>query len=290
MNPISSDQITEAKNTAQSAGQRAIEFGAQSNTLADELRKAIGERYNTSNEAKIGATARSNFLQAAPQARADVMGLINSGNILSPTQQSSILASKRAAALVPVMAANTMDSAAFGTMGDLISAGSNVFNREATRQSGLAQLAQNSYSDLLNNFYKQLGESRQQTAEKRLAEMQPLEIAYKQAQINASNRSNPGGGGTATERLTAEKKQLIQEASKLPEATRKAYILANGYNPNATDFSGLFSNPAGLNINTAGALEKTGQIDKYTVDPNSGRLIPKPQTTKDWWNPFTWFQ
>lgn len=152
MNPVDFSGVDQARAAAQSATQNAQNYAIGGPNLADELRKAVGERFNSSPLAQQTAQAQSDFLAAGPQARADVAGLVNSGSILSPTQQQSILAAKRSAALVPLTAAGIMNNAEFGTMQDLINAGIGGYNAEAQRQSGLAQLASQNYSNLLNEL------------------------------------------------------------------------------------------------------------------------------------------
>ena len=159
MNP----EITTARENAQSAAQTAVDYSSKGNTLADELRKAIGERYGESDIAKNTATARTTFMAAAPQARQDVLGLVQSGSILSPTQQNAILAAKRASALAPLMGANLVDEAAFGTIGDLVNAGTNAWKAKSDAATGAAQIAQTGYSSLLSELLQkaQLEQSQQ---------------------------------------------------------------------------------------------------------------------------------
>ena len=155
--------IDTARTNAQNAAQTAVDYSSKGNTLADELKKAIGERYGQSDIAKNTATARTDFMAAAPQARQDVMGLINGGAILSPTQQNAIMAAKRSSALAPLMGQNLVNDAAFGTIEDLINAGTNAWNAKSTAAQGAAQIAQTEYSSLLNELLQkaQLEQSQQ---------------------------------------------------------------------------------------------------------------------------------
>ncbi len=191
-----------ARNTAQTTAQTALDYGTRGFTLADELRKAVGERFAESPIAQQGAEARANFLSAAPQARSDVAGLVSGGAIMSPSQQAAIIAAKRGSALVPVMGANTLQEAAFGTMKDLIDAGTNAWNSQSTYQTGLADLASKNYSTLLDELFKK-------SQEERAAEMQPYDIAYKQALIN-----NAGGGGSTSKQLTTIGNKVYNYNSK----------------------------------------------------------------------------
>lgn len=146
------EDLTAAQQQAQNATQNVTNWSAQGMTLADELRQAVGERFGQSGVAKEAATNRANFMATAPQARSDILGLIQGGSILSPTQQNAILASKRAAAIAPVMGSNILQEAAFGSMQDLINAGVNAWNAQSTRAQGAAQLAQQNVQNILQRL------------------------------------------------------------------------------------------------------------------------------------------
>jgi hypothetical protein len=268
------EEAEAARQNAEGQSARAVDYNARSFTLADELRKAIGERFQDSPIVQDTAAVRSNFLSAGPQARSEVADLVNSGTILSPNQQQAILGEKRSSALVPLMGQNLMQQAAFGSLDDLISAGTRAFQAQSAQEQGLASLAESSYKNILNEILQQAQLDQQEQKRLQEEEMFPLDKLLKQAQIDAANRSNVNQP-TASD----EKQELIRQASMLPETQRKAYILANGYNPNDTDFSGLFTAPSGIDTSAAGALEKTGQIKDYVVDPLSGRLVPKSTTS-----------
>lgn len=194
MNPDYS-KLDAARSDAEGARASAVDFAASGATLADELRKAVGERFAQSPIAQEAATARSEFLSAAPQARSDVAKMVNDGTILSPSQQQAILASRKASALAPVMGSNILQEAAFGTMNDLINAGTHAYSAEATRKQGLAELAQKSYSDLLSELVTRATQERAAAEEARSAELFPLQKKKLLADI-------AGGGTTTSKQLT----------------------------------------------------------------------------------------
>src|SRR3990167_6165793 len=212
------------RQIAESRQEQALGYSAKGQTLADELRKAIGERFAQSDVAKQGAESRTQFLSAATQARADVSGLIQGGAILSPTQQQSIIASKRGAALAPVMGANVMQEAAFGTLEDLLNAGVNAWNAQSQYQTGMAGLAQQSYTSLLNELIQksQIEAQQQQTALQqkqfglteaaagREAELFPIQKQTAEAQLY--KLLHPSGGG-----LTFGQQQQLLAQSKAGE-------------------------------------------------------------------------
>lgn len=191
--------VTAAREEAQSLGTQAVDYASRGNTLADELRKAIGERYAQSSFATDAAKARSDFLSAGPQARSDVAGLVQSGSILSPSQQAAILAAKRGEALIPLTGSNLIQQAVFGTMDDLIGAGTRAWQAQTDRLSGLAGLAQTNYSNLLNEMIQNAQLEQQRREEARAAELFPLQKQKLQADIASVGR----GGG-------AYNKQIIQ--------------------------------------------------------------------------------
>jgi len=201
--------VDTARTNAQSAAQTAVDYSSKGNTLADELRKAIGERYGESDIAKNTATARTDFMAAAPKARQEVLGLVQGGSILSPTQQNAIMAAKRSSALAPLMGANLVNDAAFGTIEDLINAGTNAWNAKSTAAQGAAQIAQTGYTSLLNEMLQKAQEERATAAEKRATELFPIQKDTLQAQLD---NILSGGDGTQYESQQKVAEQLKTDA------------------------------------------------------------------------------
>lgn len=270
MNPADISALTQARNTAQSAGQSAVEFNAGGATLADELRSAISERFNQSPVAQQAAQARGDFLQAGPDARQGVADLIAGGNILSPTQQQQILGQQRAAALVPVMGANIMQEAGFGTLEDLINAGVNAWDKQARYQQGMAQLAQQNYGGLLDEL---MGRSQLEQRAQELAfqkQMQPLELAYRQAQIAATNRSNQGSATKPTQYPFEEPYIELGLAGKPVSAAGDKYL--------QTQFP---------NTNYGTSQTANAKKDKAIADAWIAQNTPQPSFWDTAWN---WLQ
>lgn len=192
--------IAGARNYATETANTAAKYNSQGYTVADELRKAIGERYGESDIAKQTSEARGTFLAQAPQDRMAVQGMVDEGNILSPGQQQAVLAAKRGSALVPLMGANLVDSAAFGTMEDLINAGTNAFKAQGSYAMSLAQQAQQTYQNLMDEAIKraQMKQIEEEMAMKQA--MAPFEQQYKQAQIAnlVADTNKTSNSGTKT--------------------------------------------------------------------------------------------
>jgi len=183
MNNVDFSQLEPARQQSQQASQSYVDYASKGATLADELRKALGERFGQSNVAQNTAQARADFMTALPQGRADVANLVSSGTILSPTQQQAILSGKRASALVPLMGANITQEAAFGTMEDLINAGVNAYGAQTSQKKGMAELAQQNYTQLLNELVTR-------AEQQRLEERFPLEMQLLKAQISDTLRGS----------------------------------------------------------------------------------------------------
>ncbi|MFA7000360.1 MAG: hypothetical protein WC241_04590 [Candidatus Paceibacterota bacterium] len=228
--------IESARNTATTAAQTASDYSAAGNTLADELRKAVGERYAQSDIAKEAATNRSNYLVAAPQARADVLGLVKGGSILSPTQQNAILAAKRASAIAPLMGSNLMEQAAYGTMEDLINAGVNSWNAQTQALQGTANITQNSYTSMLNELLQKAQEERATASAGREAELFPIQKAQALATLAKM------GQGTQTEKESSQRTDIAGyftdiDLGNAVDNRNSAYntakiLISKGYDPN----------------------------------------------------------
>lgn len=208
--------VEAARNEATAQAKSANEFAARGNTLADELRKAVGERFGQSDVAKNVAQARGDFLTAAPKARSDVLGMVQGGTILSPTQQQQIMAEKKSAALVPLMGANMVQQATFGSLEDMLNAGVNAYKAQTQSQQGLAQIAQQNYTSLLNELVTKAQQEQQaqqmaiqQQEAQRAAELFPIQkqkLLKETAQIGART-------GTETEKKQAVFEQLKKDAA-----------------------------------------------------------------------------
>jgi hypothetical protein len=186
---IDYSQLDQARNTAQGAQQSAIDYSARGATLPDELRKALGERYGQSGMAQDAATARTDFMASIPQARADVAGMTQGGTPMSPTQIQAILAAKRGAALIPVIASNLNQEAAFGNIEDLVGAGTRAWQSQVAQKQGAAELAQSGYTNLLSELFRR-------AEEERAAELHPLQKQQLMADIARTQGLTTGEGGS----------------------------------------------------------------------------------------------
>src|SRR3990167_5683676 len=157
-----------------------------------------------------------------------------------------------------------------GTIGDIVGQSTRAFQAQSQAAQTAAELARQKYQDVLQQF--QIQED---------IRIQNEQLAIQRA---AAARSS---GPSAGERETAEIRKLISEAGKLPENQRAAYIISNGYNPNDSNFTGLFA--AKVDQNKAAQLKKT-EAETAKLTRESEAAAEKKEKAK-WqiWNPFSWF-
>lgn len=222
----SMEPVKQARKKAQAAGKRATEFAARGKTLVDELRKALGKRYGETDIPEDTAKARSEFLQAPSQARADIAEQVRGGTIYSPSQQQAIQSAKMASALVPLAGQNLVQSAAMGSLEDMIGAGTRAYQAKVAMQQGLADLAQQSYQNILGEWQARQQAALQRAKEARLSRQlglaesttfPDLERQLMEAKI-ASKRSAGGGTGLGAGGIIGELFSPIQEPT-VPEPT-----------------------------------------------------------------------
>lgn len=288
MDPIDWTPAESARGAMIGAQQAATGMEAAGMTLADNLRQALGERLNTSPIAQQSATARADYMSAAPKAREWMANEVKT-TPYNPSQINRMFAEKQTSALIPMMTANIMQEGMYGTMEDLVDAGANAWQKEVVALQGAARIAADNYNAIMQEL-QQKSQEQQARAAAALAQrefglkeaMQPYEIEYTKAQTAAANRSNKGGGGGTKQTESELKRSVYAEAAKLPNNLRKEYIQQNGFNTSDAYFSDLLPSPKGVPLSAAGSLKDLGLEGDYKIDTTSGRLVPKP-AEKAWW-------
>lgn len=147
--------IEPLKQQANQAEDRALASSAAQYTLPQKLSDAINSRFNNSQIVQQRQEAIKPVLTSAPRAREAVAGMVNSGTILSPTQQQSIIASRRAADVVPLISLNDMLSNQFGQIGSLVDAGTRGFQAQVASDQGAASLARERANSALSELIAQ---------------------------------------------------------------------------------------------------------------------------------------
>lgn len=147
--------IEPLNQAANQAEDKALTSNAASYTLPQKLQDAINSRFNNSPLLQQRDAALQPVLTSADRSREAVAGMVNSGTILSPNQQQSIMSARRAADVVPLISLNDLLQNQFGSIGDLVKAGTAGFQGQVAADQGAAQLARERANSALSNLIAQ---------------------------------------------------------------------------------------------------------------------------------------
>jgi len=186
----------ELMSRAQTQSQEAIKASQGGSTLQNTLRQAITERYGDPLSGQREQAAQT-ALTAPTNAREYVANMVQGRgmpqSILSPTQQQSVVASRRAADVTPLMTLNDLLRLRTGGVDETIDSGMNAW------QSGLGAMQQ------MANMYQTQGQSMwerlfQQDQAERAASQQAFENDLALQKFNL-DKAGSGGGGIRIEDL-----------------------------------------------------------------------------------------
>lgn len=144
---------SQLQQQAQRVSQRQQELAGMTRAgagLSEQLREAVADRFQSSPLYPAREQAAQQTLTSPTRAREYVSGLVQGGDILSPTQQQSIIASRRAADVVPLMTLNDLLRAREGTIEQAIQGGLTGFQSLLSSAQQQAQAEQNLLSNLLS--------------------------------------------------------------------------------------------------------------------------------------------
>lgn len=165
--------IEPLNQAANQAEDKALASSSASFTLPQKLQDAINSRFNNSAIVQQREAALQPVLTSADRSREAVAGMVNSGTILSPTQQQSIISARRAADVVPLISLNDLLQNQFGSIGDLVRAGTAGFQGQVAADQGAAQLARERANSALSSLIAQ------------------RELQLKEAEASRANAPNP---------------------------------------------------------------------------------------------------
>lgn len=277
--PVDFGQVEQARGTAETAARTAGEFGTRGITLADELRKALGTRFGETGIPQATAEARAGFLQAPTQIRSDIAQQVGAGTIYSPSQQQAIQSSRLASAMVPLSAANIIQRGAYGGLEEMIGAGTRAWQSQVGQKNLEAQLAQTGYQNMLNEMLSRAAEERAGAEAGRAAEMHPLDLLMRQAQIATAQR---GPAKSYTERQAEEQEQNLRDLRSDIQAGANIQELMAAYSDTFTP------NDIISQYRTAGSpYGAPGESDwdlyqRYGVTMPTQATIPEPPKEPSW--------
>lgn len=146
---MATSEINSQFADAQSAAEGVINTAQAGAKLPQMLREAVSERFSQSPLLGQRDAAAEQVLTSAPRARADLAQLVQAGaagqpggQILSPTQQQSIISARRAADVVPLLSLNDLLQVQTGGVETAVDAGLSGFETLLGAQQARAQLKQ----------------------------------------------------------------------------------------------------------------------------------------------------
>ena len=150
------DLQAQAQRVSQ-AQRTASGMSAQAFKLPDMLRQAITEKFQQSPLYGAREQAAQQVLTSPTRSREELAGMVNApdGTIFSPTQQQSILASRRAADVVPLMSINDLLQAQTGGLENLIGAGTRAFQAQVAQAQGQAGAEQSLWENMFQQQQQQ---------------------------------------------------------------------------------------------------------------------------------------
>lgn len=243
-------QVTAARLAADKAQSRVADFASKSFTIGDELKQAVQEALDY-NKDVIGlrSTALSGYLKSPSDAAAkfgvetfetgDKAGQRNEDFIFNPFERNKAINDFISHEEIPFMNWNTVLGMREGTIGEMVEKGTNAFKAQAAATQAAAAAAQQTYSNVLNEFMK----GQELSQQNRALDIQEM-----------SARKSGGGGskGLSDADLYEMSKAkniaygaiasvIGKENGPQNEAELKASIYNQGYDPSDPFFSSLYS-------------------------------------------------
>jgi hypothetical protein len=159
---------TDLYNQANQASSKYSSMLQQGTGLSDMLRQAVNERFSNPAYDQERQKAQQTVLTSDTNARQGVMDKINSGIILSPTQQQSMIASQKAADITPLMNLNITDRLYTGGAENAIQQGLNAYQMQLQAQANEANRLGSQANTVWDQLFKQaqLEEEQRQFNEK----------------------------------------------------------------------------------------------------------------------------
>ena len=257
--------IIDAQAQSQALASKAGEFATALPTISDELNKRVKTLYNENADVLGLFNQGVSDLVAAPGKSYEMFG-----DVTDPYARERLASQFTATQALPALTAAGQLGQRMGTIGDIVGQSTRAFQAQSQAAQTAAELARQKYQDVLQQF--QIQED---------IRIQNEQLAIQRA---AAARSS---GPSAGERETAEVRKLISEAGKLPENQRAAYIISNGYNPNDSNFTGLFA--AKVDQTKVAQLEKIKAETAKISRENAAAAEKKEKAKWQIWNPFSWF-
>lgn len=138
----------------QTKSKQAAEYTASGTTLPDLLKTALNEKFSGGPIVEERNRAATDFLSQSGNAPSTVTQEGTGGIILDPNQQSSLISSRRALALLPLLQANSRYDLMQGSLADTIGAAGRAYQAQGTLATSQAASAKDAYTMATDRIYK----------------------------------------------------------------------------------------------------------------------------------------
>lgn len=197
---ITSDQIDQYRNTAETSASEATNFAAAGASVESELRDALSAKLSANKPLIEGRNeAMANYLATPARAR-DNFGNPDSANfVFNPYSRGKLIANEQSLAYQPYANMTDYLGLAMGSIQDLAKQGAANYQVQANSKLGAAELAQNQYQNALNEYLQmeQLNLARQK--ESRIGSESNTGMDQMFQQMLMSILGGDMGGGTEEE-------------------------------------------------------------------------------------------
>lgn len=195
-------------DTASQQTEKAISMSESSAKLPSMLRDAVSERMQNSPLLPAREEAVSYMMETPTRVRDELSQNIQSGNILSPTQQQRVMAGERAAASVPVMTLNDLLQSQFGGVDTAVNAGLGAYETMLNAALARAELAQNQAQGAWDRYLQ--GENLRLSQQKSAQGSQPSFLEQLLAAQMTGEGQQPG---ISDDEIAALSQEVDQEMS-----------------------------------------------------------------------------
>jgi hypothetical protein len=150
---ITSDQIDQYRNTAETSASEATKFAAGGATVESELRDALSSKLAANKPLIEGRNeAMANYLATPARARDNFGNPESSNFVFNPYSRGKLIANEQSLAYQPYANMTDYLGLAMGSIGDLAKQGAANYQAQANSKLGAAELAQNQYQNALNEY------------------------------------------------------------------------------------------------------------------------------------------
>lgn len=147
------ENITQAREQAQSLATGAGQLASEQFTIGDTLKQKALDAYNANQDIiKPLDVATTDYIQAPSEARAKYVDPESESYVFNPFQAENLVSQYVSQQAIPMLGLSSILGQRFGRVDDIIGAGTRAFQAQTAAEQGRAQQAQGLYQDLLSEY------------------------------------------------------------------------------------------------------------------------------------------